>query len=117
MRLPANHPLHLIKMINKKGFELAMSTLIILILGIIVLIGLILVFTGALDVFKDSTEPFLDTARSSSIKQACSLACENSDALTYCCEKYSIDEKEIECSDQRLQVSCEKIKCESIQCE
>ena len=91
-----------------------MSTLIVIILGVVVLIGLILAFNGSIKVFKSSTKPFYDTTQSSSIKQACSLACENTDKLTFCCRKYKIDELEIGCSDSRLDVDCPSMTCDGV---
>lgn len=87
---------------NKKAFELAMSTLVIIILGILVLIGITYFLTGGFKTLKSSTEPFLDTTQASSIKAGCQLACDNGDKLTFCCEKYPIQKEEIRCTDPRL---------------
>lgn len=62
-----------------------------------------------------STEPFLDTTQTSAIKQACSLACSNEDKLTYCCKEYEIDDKKIQCGDERLGVGC-GLRCERFSC-
>ncbi|MBI2451665.1 hypothetical protein HYV50_01140 [Candidatus Pacearchaeota archaeon] len=101
---------------NRKAFELAISTLILIILGVLVLIALTIVLTGGLERFKSSTKPFLDTAQSSSIKQACSLACDSQDRIIYCCNEYSVDSQKIKCSDSRLELSCE-LNCQGFNCE
>ena len=97
---------------NRKAIELAISTLILLILGILVLIGIILAVTGGFNRFKSATEPFTDVTASSAIKQACSIACDQKDKLTYCCKEYKINEETIFCSDKRLEVSCQSLTCE-----
>ncbi len=100
---------------EKRGFELAISTIVILVLGLFVLIGLALLVSGGIDVFKSSTKPFLDTSSASSIKQACVLACENGDKITYCCKKYDIDREKVSCGDQRFEIQC-GLECRDFQC-
>ena len=101
--------------LNRKAFELAISTLILIILGIFVLIGIIYAVTNGFETFKSSTDPFLDTTQSSAVKQACSLACQSQDKLTYCCREYKIGETNITCTDDRLEVSCE-LNCQNYNC-
>jgi len=100
---------------NSKAMEMAISTLILIVIGILVLIGLAYALTGGFKSFRASSKPFLDTSQSSSIKQACSMACENNDKITFCCGNYTIDNKDIKCSDSRLEVSC-SINCKDFQC-
>lgn len=101
---------------NKKAFEMAISTLVIIVLGVVLLIGLILAITKGFDFFNTSSKPFLDTTQASSIKQACILACSNEDKITYCCEEYEIDDSEIKCTDTRLEVNC-GLNCSGFNCE
>ena len=54
---------------------MAISTLILLILGILILIGLAYVLTGGFVKFQGTTQPFIDTSTASAVKQGCSLAC------------------------------------------
>lgn len=91
---------------NRRGFELAISTLILIVLGIFVLIGIIYAVSGGFKTFRSSSQPFLDTTQSSSVKEACQLACQNSDKLVYCCKNYTIDTFQIKCPDARLEVNC-----------
>ena len=100
---------------NRKAFELSISAIVVIILSILVLIGLALFLTGGFKDLKSSTEPFLDTTQSSSIKQACELACQNQDKLTYCCKEYTVDDQKIACQDERLEISCE-LTCEDYDC-
>ena len=100
---------------NRKAFELSISMLILLILGVLVLIGVTIFLTKGFGYFDSSSKPFLDTTQSSSIKQACSLACSQSDKLTFCCKEYEIDENKIKCQDNRLEVNCE-LDCTNFDC-
>lgn len=100
---------------NRKAIQLAISTLILIILGIAVLIGLIYFLTDGFKTLKSSTDPFLDTTTASAIKTACNLACDSSDKLTYCCEEYEIDDVKIKCKDSRLEVSCD-LNCQDFSC-
>ncbi len=106
----------LINLRDRRGFELAISTIVILVLGLFVLIGLALLVGGGIDVFKSSTKPFFDTTSVSSIKQACQLACEGRDRITYCCKKYDIDDEKVGCGDRRLEIQC-GLECRDFQCE
>lgn len=101
---------------NRKAFELTISTLILFILGILVLIALYLALTGGFERFKSATEPFEDVAQATAVKQSCSIACQNNIKLSFCCDKREIDGKEIKCDDKRLEVSCPEITCEANFC-
>jgi len=97
---------------NKKGIELAISTLIIIILGVVLLIAIILAVTGGFDRFKSATDPLLETTGNAAIKIACNLACENVDRLSFCCG----EEDAILCDDLRLEIDCPKIDCTGYEC-
>ena len=101
---------------NKKAFELAISTLILIILGVLLLVALILASTGAFKKFTRTTDPYLDTAEATAIRQACSLACTNEDKLTYCCRENNLNDEEIKCTDTRLEIEC-SLNCASFSCD
>ncbi len=100
---------------NRKAIELAISTLVLLVLGILVLIGVTYFLTDGFKTLKSSTEPFLDTTQASSIKAGCQLACDNADKYTFCCEKYTIQKEEIRCTDSRLEIQC-SLTCADTSC-
>ena len=102
-------------MADKKGFELAISTIILLILGLLVVLGLILAFTGGLKKFQKNTGILLDSAEGSIVKKACELACAGEDKVTYCCKNQTIQGQVLLCSDKRLEVDC-NLECEGFQC-
>ena len=101
---------------NKKAFQLIMVAFIVIVLGLVLIVGLYLALKGGLNDLDDTTGPLSDTARASAIRQACSLACENGDRLTYCCEKQDIDDGDIICNDSRLEIEC-GFSCEGFSCE
>lgn len=101
---------------NRKAFELTISTLILLVLGVVVLIALIIALTGGLDRFRGTTNSYLDTNQAIAIQQACEIACENDNPLAYCCTNYEINDEMLKCSNSTLQVPCNKINCDAITC-
>ena len=100
---------------NKKGIELAISTLILIVLGVLILIGLVYAVTRGFDIFQSSTEPFVSTTEVSAVREACSLACVQEDKITFCCEKFKVQGSDIKCSDARLEIDC-VLSCEDLSC-
>jgi len=100
---------------NKKAIQLAISTLIIIILGIFLLISLIYIITGGFKSLKQSTDPFLDN-EAMAIKAKCEQDCQNNIKLSYCCNNYPYHNQEINCTDTRLEINC-NINCEDFSCE
>ena len=101
---------------NRKAFELAISTLIIIAISVAVLIGLVYALTGGFKKFKSTTAPFLDTNEAAAVRQACSLACDAQNRYSFCCTKYRIEQEEIKCTDSRLEVSCAQLDCMGFRC-
>ena len=106
---------HLNLTMNSKAMEMAISTLIIIVLGILVLIGLVYMMTGGFKSFKETTDPFTDTAQSTAVRKACMTACDNTDRLTFCCNNYTLNNEQIKCSDARLEIDC-SFSCADFQC-
>ncbi len=102
-------------MINKKGLELAISTLILIILGIVILIGLLYAVTGGFKKFKSTTDPLLQSVEGSAVKKACEIACQGEDKITYCCKEQSISGTKLKCNDNRLEIEC-PLRCEGFSC-
>jgi len=100
---------------NSKAIQLAISTLVLFIIGSAVLIGIVILLTGGFKSFKESTDPFLDSSLSASIRQACQLACDQQIRLSFCCEEYDVDDEIIKCTDQRLDLEC-SLDCTDFEC-
>ena len=100
---------------NKKGFELAISTIVVIVISVAVLVGLILFLRGGFDAFSSGTTPLLDTFGGIAIKEACGLSCSVEDKLNYCCKEFDFEGKKISCSDSRLEIDC-SLDCERFVC-
>ena len=101
---------------DKKGIEIAVSTLVIMIISIAVLIGLFFLFKENFLIFKDKTGSFLETSEGVAAKQACEIACRAESKLNYCCDEHRVKREEIKCNDERLEVDC-SLNCEGFDCE
>lgn len=100
---------------DRKGLEMAISTLILIILGIALLVGLLIAIKGGFSSFKKSTEPLYQSTQASAIKQACEVACTAEDSLTYCCNKFNLGDIQVMCTDPKLGASC-KLSCAATTC-
>jgi hypothetical protein len=100
---------------NSRGFELAISTLVIIALGVILLIGLVYVVTDGFKKFNNATDPFADSAEAAAVKQACDLACTSKNMFAYCCNNVTLGKETTTCADSRLEVNCE-LSCAAYSC-
>ena len=98
---------------NRKGIELAISTLIVIILGILVLAGLLYIITGGFKQFQGTTKSLLGSAEGSAVQQACKLSCSGNDKLTYCCKNFTVANVQVHCNDDRLAVDC-SLSCDGV---
>ena len=99
---------------NKKGLEMAVSTIILLILGIFVLIGLISILVMGWGNFKMYTGAILgsDTAQA---KKMCNIQCGLDNNYDYCCEDKAVKKEVYTCKDEILKGDC-NIDCISVVC-
>jgi len=102
---------------NKKGIELAISTIILLVIGIFVLVGLILLVSGQWRNFMDTIKQFW-ISDVELTRKACELACSTSRAYDFCCieRKATFNEikENITCQDSRLGIECDKVSCQGM---
>lgn len=99
---------------NKKGLELAVSTLILMVLGILVLIGLITILIMGWGDFKDN----LGAIMGSEVAQArknCQIQCGLENDYDYCCEKKLLEEIEPTCQNEILMGDC-RLDCREVSC-
>lgn len=99
----------------RQGIELAISTLIIMVLAILLLIGLAFMITGGFSRFKEAREPLIDASLFSTIREACQLSCTTEDEFAYCCNSYSVDEEKVSCLDSRVGSTC-AFSCAAVNC-
>lgn len=77
-------------MSNKRGFEMAISTIIIIILSLIVLIALIMIFTKSTGTFGEKVSTILGTSNIDTVKDACNLFASQNSVYEYCCVNKTI---------------------------
>lgn len=73
---------------NKRGMDLAMSTVVIVIISILVLVGIVYLVTDGFKKFRSVSQPFLDTSEATAVREACKLACINEDKEGFCNRDY-----------------------------
>lgn len=103
-------------MAYRRGLEMAVSTLILLVIAVLLLIALAFFITGGFSRFGNTIEPFQDTAESSAIREACLFACRTENSFAFCCTKHTLGDEEIVCADPRLDVGCVTLSCAAVSC-
>ena len=100
---------------NRKGFEMAISTVVMIIIGIAVLIGLILLVTKGFDFFSKGTEPIANAGSVEAVRQACQISCSAENSNAFCCTKFKLQGKDVFCSNKTVNVDC-NINCDNVIC-
>ena len=95
---------------DKKGIQLAISTVILLILGVFVLIGLILILVMGWDNFKTQIGVILGS-ETAQAQKACKIQCELGNFYDYCCEDKGVGK----CTDELLKTDC-VLDCSEVTC-
>lgn len=90
---------------NKRGFELAISTLVIIVLAILVLIALILAFTVGWGKFLDTIRGY-GGSDIDNLNKLCKTQCDFENKYSYCCEEKSLGKEKITCLDEKLEQDC-----------
>lgn len=75
---------------NKRGFELALNTLVILILAVVVLVALVLFFTGNFESFSSKLQSFSSYSNVDQVKATCNTLSDTDSVYAYCCEKRNV---------------------------
>jgi len=99
---------------NKKGMQLAVSTIVLLVLGVIILIGFIMILIMGWDDFKIQIGAILgsDVSRA---QKACKIQCELENSYDYCCEDKEVNGDVLSCQDDLLSGSC-SLDCSGVNC-
>ncbi len=101
-------------MVNKKGFELAISTIIILVLAIIILVALVIGFTIGFQKFWEGIKG-VSGSESDNIAKMCRSQCDLENKNSFCCENKTLNGGKIKCSDGSLGIDC-NINCDDVAC-
>ena len=97
---------------SKRSFELAINTLVIIILAMLVLLALSLAFTGGFKNFWEKIKGYSGNDIDN-IGKICKSQCDLGNINSFCCENKTLDKEEITCLDKRLKVDCD-INCEGV---
>jgi hypothetical protein len=100
---------------NSKGFDIAITTIVLIIIGVAVLIGFIFFIKNGFSFFKGGTDPLLETQSLEGARQACGLVCRSENSVSYCCNPISLNGKDTLCTDYSLNVEC-NIDCSKVVC-
>jgi hypothetical protein len=103
-------------MVNKRGMELAISTVVVIIISVLVLIGLAYAVSYGFSYFKESVDDSSSGAELTEIKASCNLHCINENGGDYCCEVFEYEGGELGCEDALVGLDCE-INCGDFECE
>ncbi len=105
-----------IRINNKKGFELTISTIILLALGIMLLIALTLVFTGGWSNFMNHLRGY-EMHDMDRIINECTMACNSGLEYSFCCNERQLDDEKVTCFDlvEKGIIDC-YIDCNEIDC-
>lgn len=103
---------------NRKGQDLSIGTLILIVLGIVVLVLLILGFSMGWENLWEKINIFGGGSSISAVATACDLAAQQDNKFAYCQEFKEVtvgqDNEYLSCEDQRIQPSLDnKLSCES----
>ncbi|MFA5173953.1 MAG: hypothetical protein WC438_02105 [Candidatus Pacearchaeota archaeon] len=72
---------------DKKGFEMAISTLILMIIGVVLLISLITFFTMGSAEFIKTIKSYVSYSNVDNAVESCNILVDTNQQNTYCCEK------------------------------
>ena len=100
---------------NSKGFDIAITTIILIIIGVAVLIGFVLFIKNGFSFFKSGTDPILKTQSLESTRQACELVCRSGNEIAFCCDAIELNGEDIFCNNLELNVDC-GIDCSKVVC-
>lgn len=97
---------------KKRGMEMAISTLIAIVLGIALLALIIVMLTSNWQKFQDTIKNYIGTDEQS-IRDACEVQCSMGKEHDFCCEKKNLrPRREVKCPE--LNISCSEITCGGI---
>tara|TARA_Y100000034_G_scaffold125376_1_gene174810 strand:+ start:212 stop:517 length:306 start_codon:yes stop_codon:yes gene_type:complete len=99
---------------NKRGLQLAISTIILLILGIIILVGLVTILVMGWGNFKTQIGAILGS-ETSQARKTCKIQCGLDNNYDYCCEDKEIDGVGSTCQSEILKTEC-VLDCSAVTC-
>ncbi len=105
---------------RKRGMQLAISTLVLLILSVLILIALIMSFTIGWEDFFNKIRGY-SPGELDSVISICNTQCSLGSKYDFCCQEKELGKKKILCIDDILKdevncdIDCKEISCDNIQ--
>jgi len=90
---------------NRKKGELAITTIILIVLGMLVLIGVIFLLTTQKAHFSDFVNMFRSKSNVDNVVSSCNALVSSESFYSYCCEK-----KNVRVSGDEFELTCEELK-------
>ena len=90
---------------NKKGMEMAISTMVIIVLAIIILALAIINLTGGWQKFQDFLRGYSESQLDSATKM-CQTQCVMESKDSFCCQNKTLGKFTINCQDERIKTQC-----------
>jgi hypothetical protein len=114
----------MIRVMNKKGMEMAINTIVILVLAIVVLVFLVLFFTNSSGEFAERIKSYFSYSNVDRIVEQCNLLVDLDRGYTYCCEVQKVkyynegerDEIDLSCEGMVERFGVEKMGCGGVSC-
>ncbi len=114
-----------IKVMNKKGLELAINTIVILVLAIVVLLFLVLFFTEAGKDFFKKVRGYSSEVNVDEVITSCNILADTNSVYEFCCGKKVVEYYTIENKITEENISCNELvnksyinnKINSLDCE
>ena len=87
---------------GKRGFELAFSSIVVIVLSLFVLIALFLIFSNASSSFKEKIGLFTPASNIDTFVSSCNNLASTTQSYEYCCEKKTARVS----SKEKLEITC-----------
>ena len=87
---------------NKKGLEMAFSTIVVTVLAVILLVIVITFLMGGFKTFREKVGVYFSESNVDSVVDSCNFLVEQNSAYEYCCANKTIKLS----AKQNLQMSC-----------
>ena len=94
----------MIKIGNKRGFELTISTVVIIILFVFVLISLLVFWNYQTGIFSDFIRNIMGKSNVDSLVISCNSLVNQNAVYEYCCEK-----KQVKLTSEELELTCKEL--------
>jgi len=112
----------MLKIGDKRGLEMAVSTIIIFVLAVVLLIALVFMFTRSTGSFNDKINTFLGLSNVDNVINNCNNLASQESSYEYCCVKKTIKVSarqnfEMTClnaTDMSWGKNIQKINCEGV---